>query len=70
MGRVKSQEEECLACGGNGEVIDGSLNDPGAMPFTCPVCEGNRVVDPDDNMTLERYERIRQEMNEAARWEE
>lgn len=66
MSYIKQQEEECLACEGHGEIVDGHLNDPYAARYTCPVCLGSGAVDPDDNMTMDRYEAIRREMNRAA----
>lgn len=60
MGYVKTYlvKETCLACGGAGEILDGYDHDPYAMTYECPVCHGEGEVHPDENMTMERYERI------------
>lgn len=56
-------EETCLACGGDG-IVGGS--NPDDLAYLCPVCKGNGYVDPDCNMTLDRYDRIQKEARLAA----
>jgi DnaJ-class molecular chaperone len=60
-------KETCLACQGAGEIIDGHPHDPYAPTYTCPVCRGEGEVHPDDNMTMERYERIHRARNRPPR---
>lgn len=47
-------KERCLACDGGGVLFDS--RNPAAAAWACPVCHGEGWVDPDCNMTLERYD--------------
>lgn len=61
MARVKEalHKERCLACDGGGVLFD--TRNPASVAWACPVCHGDGEVDPDCNMTLERYEAIHRE---------
>lgn len=52
--------ETCEACDGLGEVYVSDVD------YVCPVCEGAGKVDAEENMTLERWERLNSELWEAS----